>query len=321
MELLVSVALLAFLMLILAGFTEAAGRAWREGQSRTDTLQSARASLELLARELTPAVVDTRLPFVIAPGSFLTAAGAQNIAAESPALLWMAPLGDEGSLRCVGCYLSRDDTKKFYRLKRLFIGPTDATGNASAYFPRTANLNNPRDPTVEPNPIDASWFTQSWNANAFDDQNPGNNQAVVSSAADGVIAFWVQGLDLLGHPIPAVCNSTVHPKSALYFNSSAYSQSATSTPFDNGQSFLYLAKTAQSLKANRVPAAIDLTVVLLDNSMLARGVTIPNQSNVYDSSGALDIAASVQAYTALLQQNHIYKARTFSTRAKLVNGS
>jgi len=320
-ELLVSVALLAFLMLILEGFTEAASRAWREGQSRTDTFQSARTSLELLARELTPAVVDTRMQLVVAPGSILTAVGAQNIADGSPALLWMAPLGDEGSLRCVGYYLSRDDTKKFYRLKRLFIAPTDATGNASAYFPRMANLNNPRDPTVEPNPVDASWFTQTWDVNAFDDQNPSNNQAVVSSAADGVIAFWAQAIDPLGHPIPAVSNSTVHPKSALYFNSAAYSQSATSTPFDNGQSFQYLAKTPQSLKANRVPAALDLTIVLLDSATLARGVTIPIQGNVYDSTGALDVTASVQAYTALLQQNRIYNARTFSTRTKLVNGN
>ena len=55
LELLVSVALLAFLMLMLAQITDSTSRAWQQGASRTETFQSARASLELLARELTPA--------------------------------------------------------------------------------------------------------------------------------------------------------------------------------------------------------------------------------------------------------------------------
>src|SRR6202000_2247092 len=112
-------------------------------------------------------------------------------------------------------------------------------------------------------------FTRTWDTNAFDDQSTSNDQAVVSSAADDVIAFWVQGLDLLGNPIPCVSNSSVHPQSSLFFNSAAYSQAATTPPFETGQTFIYLAKTPQSLKANRAPAALDLTVVLLDGMTIA----------------------------------------------------
>ncbi len=321
MEVTVSVALLTFLMLMLAQMTDTTSRVWRQGASRVEAYQSARASLEGLGRELAPALVDSRMQFAVGPGDLLTTAGAHNVAPGSPAVLWMAPLGTEGSLRCVGYYLYRDDSLKFYRLKRIFIGPTDSSGSPSPFYPQMVDLTNPSDPSVEPTPTDASWFTRAWNANAFNEEDPANTEAVVSSFADGVIAFWVQPLDTLDNPIPAVCNSSIHPPSALYFNSAAYFESATSTAFDNGQSFTYLAKTGQSLKANRTPAAIAITVVVIDSATLARGVSIPQQGNLYDANGALNVTASVQAFTDALQQNKIFNARTFCTRIKLVNGS
>ncbi|HSI13320.1 MAG TPA: prepilin-type N-terminal cleavage/methylation domain-containing protein [Chthoniobacter sp.] len=319
-ELLVSLALLTFIMLILVGVTEAASRAWREGQSRTETFQSARTALEILTREITPAVVDTRMQFVVAPGEVLTRAGAKNVAPDSPALVWMAPLGDEGSLSCVGYYLSRDDARQFYRLKRIFI-PAPTTAKASPYFPRMVSASDPRDPELRTSPVNADWFTRSWDTNAFDEENTANSQVVVSSAADGIVAFWAQPLDVLGHPVPLVAKSSVHPSSELYYNSAAYFQVATSTPFENGRSLLYLAQTPQTMKANRVPAAIDFTLVTIDSRILARRLPIPQQTNVYDANGALDVEASVQAFNSLLQKNRIFNARTFSTRAKLVNGS
>jgi type II secretory pathway pseudopilin PulG len=319
-ELLVSMALLTFLMLVLAGVTESASRAWREGQSRTETFQSARTSLEIVARELAPAIVDTRMQFVVAPGSILTDAGAANVAPNTPALLWMAPLGEQGSLRCVGYYLYRDDARKFHRLKRIFIAPPTAA-KPSPYFPRMVNTSNPRDPELHTSPTDAQWFTRSWEAAAFDEENANNAQAVVSSAADGVVAFWVQCLDALGNPVPLLSQSSIHPKSELHYNSAAYFQAATSTPFDGGNSFQYLAASPQAMKANRVPAAVDLTIVTIDSRSLARGLPIPTQVNSYDSKGALDIEVSTRQFDTLLRQNGIYNARTFSTRAKLVNGS
>jgi type II secretory pathway pseudopilin PulG len=323
LELLVSVVLLAFLMIMLVGISDSASRAWCSGQRRADTMQTARASLELFARELTPAQVDTRLQFVIAPGSILAAAPtlANNIAPQSPVTLWMAPLGTEGALCCVGYYLYRDDVNRFYRLKRLYIPALDSNGNPSPYFPRMVNINNPRDPSLEPNATDATWFTRNWDINAFDDQNATNTQAVTSTVADGVIALWVRGLDPLGHAIPLVSQSSIHPASSLYFNSAAYFEVATTTAFDNGGTFAYEAKTPQSLKANRVPAAVEIAIVLLDQTTIAHGVNIPQQTSVYDASGALDLQSSIQDYTLLLNQSGIHNALTFTTRAKLVNGN
>lgn len=333
-ELLASMGVLSFLMLILVSVTDSATRAWRGSQSRSDVFQSARTSLELVSRELTPAVVDTRMQFVVGPGSILADAGAKNVVQKAPVALWMAPLGDDGSLRCVGYYLYRDAARGFYRLKRIYIAPTLADGKTiSPYFPKMLNPSNPRDTEVQTSAEHEKWFTRHWDEVAFDEEDKNNNQAVVSSAADGVVAFWVQCLDVLNNPIvPLSSKSTAsyankHPESVLHYNSAAYFQVATTSAFENGTSFQYLAKTDQSMKANRVPAAIDLTVVIIDNATITRGFPVPEQTddcNVAVKSGtfkgALDVEASVKKYSDKLIENKIYNARTFTTRVKLVNG-
>jgi type II secretory pathway pseudopilin PulG len=333
-ELLLSICLLSFILLILASATESSGRMWRDGQSRTDSFQSARTTLELMARELTPAVVDTRTQFVTAPNTILSKVVkskneelAKCFAPESPAILWMAPLGAQGELCCVGYYLYRNEAKKFHRLKRIFITPKLADGTTSPYFPRTINPANPRDTTLRTSPVNALWFTGGspnpvlWDAAAFDEESAANTRAVVSSAADGVIAFWVQSFDLLGNPIPLLSKAKNHPKSDLWFNSAAYFQAATTTKFEDGKSFVYLAETPQSIKANRVPAAVEITIVTLDPALLVRGVQVPSQVNVFDENRALDVGASVAQFQAKLRQNNIFTARTFATRVKLINGS
>lgn len=319
-ELLVSMSLLTFVLIVLAGVTDAASRAWRGGQSHTETFQSARAALEIMARELTPAVVDTRMQFVVAPGTLLTAVGATHLAEKSPVVLWMAPLGEDGSLRCVGYFLTRDNDRKFFRLKRLFIAPPQP-GKPSAFFPKMVNAQNPRDATLKTSPVDARWFTRAWNADAFDEENPENTEVVVSSAADGVVGLWVQCVDLLGHPIPRLATSRVHPHSTLDFNSAAYFQVATTRPFEDGSSFQFLAETPQTMKANRLPAAVEFTLVIVENRDLLRVKELPEQVNIYDEKGTLDVEASTRQFEDELHKIGIHNAHTFSTRARLVNGS
>lgn len=324
-ELLLSMAILSILLIVLTSFTDAAHRAWRDGQSRTETFQAARTTLELMAREITPAVVDTRTQFVIAPGSLLTNAGAKHVAPGSPTVLWMAPLGPNGDLRCVGYYLYRDEARGFHRLKRIFISPTvpgtaSGTTKPSPYFPQTTNLSNPRDPMLRTSPLNADWFVRTWNEKAFDEEDPANEDVVVSTAADHVVAFWVQPLDLLGRPIPTVKDDPNHPPSDLYYNSAAYFQVATSTEFDGGKSFLYLTQTPQAMKGNRVPAAVDLTVITLDAATLDRGLTLPQQQNFY-TARVLDVGRSVRQFEDDLRILGVHNARTFSTRARLINGN
>ena len=320
-ELLISMTLLSLIMIILTSIIDSAHRAWKEGQSRTEAFQSARTCLEIMARELTPAVVDTRMQFVVAPGTLLSDYGAANVAPNSSTILWMSPLGSESDLRCVGYYLYRDEARKFYRLKRIFMGPEDIKGDAVKYFPKMVNLENPRDPELRTSPVNADWFTRNWDEDTFDEEDVSNDDAVVSTAADGVVAFWIQCVDVLGNPIPSLSQSKIHPPSDLTYNSAAYFQIATSTPFETGGSFYYLKKTPQSMKGNKVPSAVDLTVVTIDTSILEKGLVPPQQTNVYDINGALDVEASVRQYEDDLRLRKIHTARTFTTRAKLVNGN
>ncbi len=282
--------------------------------------QNARSVLEIIAREAAPAIVDTRSQFALAPADILTAVGATNVAPQSSVLLWIAPLGQGGGRECLGYYLYRDEPNHFYRLKRICIDARTASGDANPYYPgQPANTTDtlPR----RTNPTTADWFTGSWNSEAFAEEDPNNTTAVVSSVADGVIGFWIQPLDLLGNAIPLASQSSIHPSTRLYFNSAAYFEMATTTPFANGKSFLYLAQTSQSLKANRLPAAVELTLVVLSKDTIARTNHLPEQTQAIAPDGSLDVAASRDALQSALQKQGIHDARIFTTKIRLTNGN
>lgn len=315
-ELLVAFTVLSVLMTILLAAVPSVTSTWIESERRIETYQRARGALELLTRELTPAVVDTRMQFVVLPGEELESAGAGNLAPLSPALFWMAPLGRNGELRCVGYYLFRDEERDFHRLKRIYIRPDNPDG----YFPRLVNMENTRDLSMRTDPVSARWFLENLDEKAFDEQDPENDSVVVSTAADGVIAFWVQCYDLLGSPVPWLSEQRNHPSSDLIYNSSAYFQMATTMPFDSGETTEFLRQTKQVMKANRVPSEIEISIVTIDTSILAKDRVIPPmESLVVD--GKLDMEGSVRLFLRQLQDAGIDGAEVFTTRVKLVNGT
>jgi len=342
--------LLGFLLVMMISVTESASRAWRDGRSRTENFQSARTALEIMTRELTPAVVDTNIQFVIAPPEVITTRippssnpneknEANFIALNAPVLLWLAPLGETGELRTLGYYLTRDPNRDFYRLKRLYIAPPKRSDRIdSPYFPRLTLAASVTDLSLRTSPVNAVWFNRDWDLAAFDEENENKNQfgkdkVVASTAADGVIALWVQPLDLLGNPIPRLSRSTLHPKSKgvgyeLEFNSAAYFQMATTKPFDDGESFHYLPhsdnvqdKSYHTMKANRLPAAVEITLVTLDSRSLRRHPKVPEQPEHPNSDLVLNVARELKEFQHLLDEAGIRNTRTFTTRVKLVNGS
>lgn len=315
-EMLVAFSVMAVLMSILLSAVPPVTSTWVESGRRIETYQQARGALEMMTRELTPALVDTRMQFVVLPEKVLTDAGAKNVAPGSMAIVWMAPLGQSGELRCVGYYLFRDPERGFYRLKRIYIQPDDP----GEYFPRMVNLKDARDPSMRTDPVSASWFTGNWDEKTFDEEDPQNDEVVVSTAADGVVAYWVQCFDLLGNPIPWLSKVSNHPGSALIYNSSAYFQMATTVPFDSGASTEFLQKTPQVMKANRLPAEMEITLVTVDGEAFARELEIPEIESVF-TNDALDMDASVQLFLTGLEENGIKGAEVFSTRVKLVNGT
>lgn len=344
--------LLGFLLVMMISVTESASRAWRDGRSRTENFQSARTALEIMTRELAPAVVDTNTQFVIAPSEVISTkvppsndpykkTEGDMIAKNAPVLLWLAPLGDAGELRTVGYYLSRDFDRDFYRLKRIYIAPPKRDDRLdSPYFPRLTLATSATDLSLRTSPVNAVWFNRDWNGDAFDEESETKNQfgkdkVVVSTAADGVIALWVQPIDLLGNPIPRLSRDSLHPAPEggvgypLEFNSAAYFQMATTQPFEDGKTFQYLPHTKESpldpsyhtMKANRLPAAVEITLVTLDSRTLRRHPRVPDQPEHLASDLVLDVAGELQKFQTSLNEVGLRNTRTFTTRVKLVNGS
>ena len=121
-ELLVSMTILAFILATLTGAVSMVANTWQSSEERVEAFQSARGALEMITREMTPASIDTKMQFAVMPGSLLEDVGADFIAPNSPAVFWMAPLGLDGEMRCVGYYLYRNDERRMYRLKRYYVG-------------------------------------------------------------------------------------------------------------------------------------------------------------------------------------------------------
>lgn len=319
LEMLIAITLLSILVLMLAGMLDPVMRTYRQGETRIERFQGARASMELITREMTPAVVDTRMQFVVMPGEQLEEVGAEHIAPNTPAIFWMAPLGDRNQLSCVGYYLTRDEDKDRYRLKRLFVGPDDSSGNHNSYHPAIVGETR-RSGKGYTSPVTAEWFTGNWDKAAFDDDDPQNKDVVVATVADGVIAFWVQCYDLLGNPIPWLSTSSVHPDSELIFNSAGYFTMATSVPFEDGKSFRFQTNHDVVMKANRVPAEMEIRIFTIDRTQLQRGVEIPEMPVIMDGD-VLDLEESALEFERHLKDNGVELPQAFSTRVKLLNGS
>ena len=317
LEMLIAMTVLTAILFVLAQMVDTAGRAWTDSEQRVETSQSARTALELVTRELTPATINTCEQFVVIPGKLLSECGAPGAVDTAQAAFWMAPLGKDGDLRAVGYYLQRDDERGFYRLKRFYVGPENED-----YFPRGFDPEDVNDTSILSEATSAAQFLDRLDPAAFDDSDPENTKRVVSTVAEGVIALWIQCYDLLGNPIPWVSEDENHPDSEIIFNSASLFVMATSEPFDNGKSFAYLADKPTSLKGNRLPAAVGITVVTLDTASLDRhSNNIPIMESLLTDDGALDVDASLGKFQQALLDMGINKARTFTTRVKLTTGS
>ncbi|MEM7011638.1 MAG: hypothetical protein AAF585_09160 [Verrucomicrobiota bacterium] len=323
MEMMVTVSILTIMLLLLAEALDPAMRLWGEGEQRIEKYQSARAALELITREMTPAVVDTRMQFVVMPSQLLEdEVGVKNLAKEAPAFFWMAPLGERNRLHCVGYYLARDDDRKRYRLKRLFVPPHPPHDPYEIHpsYPRMMNNAENRGEQNRTSPVNADWFLANWEPKQFDDQDPQNDEVIVGTVADGVIAMWVQCYDLLGNPIPWVSKSKVHPKSELIYNSAGFFYAATSEEFEENDTFVYAAQHELSMKANRVPAAVEIKIYTIDHQQLLRDVEVPEMENIMKDD-CLDLEESVKQFEEKLTAAGIDGVESFSTRVKLLNGS
>lgn len=305
------------LMLILLGALSSVSKFFLDSEKKVQSMDGGRSSLELLTRELAPAVVDTRMQLVVIPGETLQSCGATEIAPQSPAIIWMAPLGKSGDLRCVGYYLTRNQDEKRYRLKRIYI----RDDNPDGYFPKVINLEAGGKSMVQrTDPLSADWYTSEWDTKAFDEEQGSGDEVVVSTVASGVIAFWIQPLDHFGNGIPWLSQSVNHPSSTMMFNSAAYFHMAENSPFEDGSTFVYLREQPMVMKANRLPPEVEIAIVTVGDEVLNRDLELPEMINVFQDNGSLDLRGSLDSYLKKLQATGIPDAEAFITRVKLANG-
>lgn len=314
-ELLVSTAVIALILLLIVSMTDTVAKTWVGSEKRIESYQNARASLELMTREMSSAMIDVCRQFVVLPAETLHDKGAEKVVPNSHAAIWFAPLGKDGDLRKVGYYLERDLERNFYRLKRIYVGPENED-----YFPPIGDLSSldPLDVLASDSQADA--VLGVFDEDAFNDADPGNDRSIVGTVAEGVIAMWIQCIDVLGNPIPWASAAKNSVPTSLIFNSASRFHMASSVPFEDGKSFVYLANHANATKGNKIPAAVEITLVTLDSRSLALELEIPDMINILTEDGALDIEASKSAFEEALARNGIHDARVFSSRVKLMKG-
>jgi hypothetical protein len=153
-----------------------------------------------------------------------------------------------------------------------------------------------------------------------------SGSTAVSVVADGVVAMWIRCFDFAGNPIPWLNQSSFYPSTApIQFNSAASFQMAPPdgafTP-ENGAvssgtaSFQY-SMPGSTVEANRLPASVEITIVVVDSRALSRNPVLPDMPP--PPSDPKDVPAQIEQFNADLLRAGVRSARTLTTRVKLLN--
>jgi prepilin-type N-terminal cleavage/methylation domain-containing protein len=311
-EVLIAMMILAFLLVLLTSFLGAVSRAWNSGEQQVGTFQDGRAILDVIGRELSQAAISPSLQLITNP-AITDSSGNSIKLTNSNSIFWQAPLNYRVSasgatpltnLCEVGYYLVQDNTQtgaNIYQLRRFFVPPSDTTNyKIFATTPSSASS--------------AAWVT-----------NYARNSGVVTNTiATGVVALWVRCLDSNGGLIPWAGNSGTGvgaTDTAIQFNSAAHFQ-----PAILGTLTSFVTYTASSTaQAHSLPNAVELTLVMVDDKTLRKGLTIPGMP--HDSAdrnspfmnGPADVPNAVAYFNNRLIQNHVSSARTFTAQIAIPN--
>ncbi|HEY5745789.1 MAG TPA: type II secretion system protein [Chryseolinea sp.] len=324
-EMMVSVAILSIVVVLLSSMVGAVNKAWLSGRQRVENFQNGRAILEMISRELSPALISNHLQFVQNPGTI----GAQNLDAllssgysqvpNSDSLFWQAPFNGNsyGNVAEYGYFLTRNTTKSppEYQLQRFHFARDAASANPSpSPTPEYFIFDGPTVYTGAGYTAETRWLPVTevpWLAHLTADQF----QAVTTALSDGVIALWIRCLDANRDPIPWLKNAGSYSgASPLKYNSVAGFNPATpGTP----NSFKYTDMNS-TVPANRLPDSVEITIVTVDSQTLLRqGSSIP--TTMPEISSPDEVPTAVTQFMNTLSASNITTAQVFSTTVRLTN--
>lgn len=215
-ELLLAVAIVAFLVLILAQIISSAEGIWRHSAARVDAFRDARAALELMSRELTVALTNDRAPVLALENIFTQ----PNDAAAGPAnnqqvyaLLPLRNVGDPGGSRtnertdicAVGFYCSWNADRHAYVLRKHILQSNPTYARLRAAF---------GNPTPTPSPSPAPPGAPITPDAIFSPTDPTTNPAEDEDVAAYVWDLKITAYELVGgvpapQTYPAVYRSTL----------------------------------------------------------------------------------------------------------------
>ena len=241
LEVLVSTTILAILVVILSQMLHQVGGVWILGNAQMERAERGRAILEYISRELQSAQLPVNR----------TSQNSLELIVNLPATLnskyrnrdsifWQAPLATDqtlGDIAEIGYFVQWDETTNpanpHANLCRLFVNPTD-TVNYKIY-PTTGD---PATATV--------WLDDTVISNVAPADKSNAAQPYKGLFTEDVIALWVTCLDPTGTQI---------------------TQAGSGNTFDSrtGYSYPDVTGTSVSIAGCALPAAIDLSFVLLDS--------------------------------------------------------
>lgn len=288
-EMMISVSVLVFILLIVMSFMNTVAATWTSGDQTASTFQDGRAILDLIGRELTHAEMSPSLQFITNPSGL----GARP---NSDSIFWQAPLTYRvsgsataiTSLCEIGYYI---DTS--YNFKRFFVPPSDTTN-----FQVFAN---------EPSDTGASWITI--------------NSTTTSTIAAGAVGLWIRCYDANGDLIPWAGNNGngAATSTSIRYNSAAHIRPAT---LGTSNSFIYT--NASTARTNVLPNAVELTLVLIDDKTLKKASVITSMIPALSPPSPANpsgVPTAITNFNNSLIANKVATARTFTLRVVIPNAS
>ena len=257
-ELLVSMTIVALLVVFLGKLLGEATDTWNRGEGNKERLQNVRAVTDFICNELTAALLpvnrtDTNnLQLVVNPAAF--SASTYN---NHDAIFWQAPLATEqtlGDVAEIGYFVQWDTATNpanpRAQLCRFFVNPTlsNSSGTSAGPNPNFLIYSQP-----------TAWLTNAVVAAVAPANQANSYQGLF---AENVVGLWTQCLD---------------PNGVLITKNAAGGTfvSGSTTRFDSRLGYQYTdnsqAPAATITKAGcALPAAVDLSLVMLDSKSAAR---------------------------------------------------